>query len=331
MSLDHNSGMTDESLSEGKHAERTYRTSWGGSWASLRDLEVLRAVIDQGGITAAAKHLGVSQPAVSRTISLLEDRSGRTFFTKDGTQAVPTAEALQLYEASGKIFESLEILQDFRWLEARDAQIIIATAPTLANYWLPGVVLAFREKYPATRVSITIHSSMDVIAAVANGDAEVGIAEVPNGDWGVQVRTFRRSRLVVAMQRSHPLAKKQSVGAEDFADEPMVALLKRNPLRAVLDRVLWRSGSLPNIVIETSDSATALDYVAAGQGVAVVNPFPVVLENRHDLAFVPLDPLLEYETSIFTAAKTPMSSATRRFIDLILATQPPSSAITSAI
>ncbi len=305
-------------------SERTHRSSWSGSWASLRDLEVFRAVIEQGGISSAARSLGVSQPAVSRTISQIEEKSARSLFRRDGVQVMPTTEALQLYEASSKVFSALSDLQDLRWLEDGEERLGIVTAPTLAHCWLPGTVTAFRARFPDVRVTIEIQSSMDVIRTVATGAVDVGIAEVPQGDFGVDARAFRRSRLVVAVRPDHRWASKTVIGSAEFGSEPMVALVQRNPLRAVLDRVLWRSGSPPNIVMETSDAITAMEYVSSGQGVAVINPFPVILDTRFDLRFIPLDPVLEYETSIFTTANRPMRSVAKRFVEHLLATQPDS-------
>lgn len=304
--------------------ERTHRSSWPGSWASLRDLEVFRAVVEQGGISSAGRSLGISQPAVSRTVSQIEEKSGRALFKRDGVQVVPTTEALQLYEASARVFSALSDIQDLRWLNDSEERLGIVTAPTLAHCWLPATVTAFRASHPNVRVTIEIQSSMDVIRTVATGAVDVGIAEVPQGDLGVIARAFRRSSLVVAVRPEHRWAAKSVIASAEFGSEPMVALVQRNPLRAVLDRVLWRSGSPPNIVMETSDTITAMEYVSAGQGVAVINPFPVILDKRFDLRFIPLDPVLEYETSIFTTANRPMRSVAKRFIEHLLETQPSS-------
>ncbi|HRE22024.1 MAG TPA: LysR family transcriptional regulator, partial [Rhabdaerophilum sp.] len=71
---------------------------------TLRELEVLRTLIAYGKATAAARKLGISQPAVSRAIHQLEKRTGLVLFRREGGRLVPTADALALHKESEAIF-----------------------------------------------------------------------------------------------------------------------------------------------------------------------------------------------------------------------------------
>ena len=74
---------------------------------TLRELEVFRSVIRCGKTTAAARQLGISQPAVSRALAQLEARKGEMLFRRDGNRLVPTAEALALDRELEPMFEVL--------------------------------------------------------------------------------------------------------------------------------------------------------------------------------------------------------------------------------
>jgi DNA-binding transcriptional LysR family regulator len=302
-------------MNDTKHSGRS------GSWASLRDLEVLRAIIEQGGVTAAAKHLGVTQPAVSRALLQLERKSGQTFFVRSGGQLVPTLEGRLLYEASSSILDGFARLDDFRWLERQEERLSIVAAPTLARSYLPDVVAAFRRENPKVKVSIDIRTTMDVVTSVSFDSAEVGVAEVPLGDLGARKFPFRRSQLAVAMLDSHPLSDRPFIMADEILDQPMVALAKGNQLRTILDRTLWRQGRVPNIVVETSDAHAVLEFVRRDQGIAILNPFPLMLAPNLEIRFVPLRPVMEYETCLLTNESRTYSSTVHKFMRMVASMQ----------
>ena len=316
---------------ESRGTDRTPRGGWSGSWASIRDLEVLRTVIEQGGVTNAARHLGISQPAVSRTLSQLEERSGRCFFNRVGTQLMPTAEAMQLFAASEGVFEALTRIEEFRWLEPEQEQLAIVAAPTLAHCLLPQVVARFHKTYPHISVSVDIRTSVDVLTTIASDQAQVGIAEVPEGDWGVRKHPFRRSHLAVAMRDDHRWRSRTSIRSEEIGDEPLIVLLKRNPFRTMLDRLLWREGSLPNIVMETADALSAVEHVEQGIGLAIVNPFPVMLTPRRRVHYARLEPSLTYETCMLTNPSRPLTPGAQHFMETVMAVQAPATPLSEPI
>jgi DNA-binding transcriptional LysR family regulator len=324
--------MSDEaSNNDGRNGERTPRGGWSGSWASIRDLEVLRAVISQGGVTTAARHLSISQPAVSRTLSQLEERSGRSFFTRQGAQLVPTAEAMRLFAATDSVFESLARIEEFRWLEPEKEQLSIVAAPTLGHCLLPQVLARFAHDNPNITIRLDIQTSVDVVSTVASGQADIGIAEVPEGDWGVRKHPFRRSSLAVAMPKTHEWSKRSVIRADELQSQPLIVLLKRNPFRTMLDRLLWREGGLPNIVIETSDALSAVELVEQGLGLAVVNPFPVMLRRDRSLHYAVLEPTMVYETCVITNSSGPPVPGVSLLIEALQAVQAPDTALSKAV
>ncbi len=324
-------GESGRETTDNRTGDRTPRGGWSGSWASVRDLEVLRAVISQRGVTSAARHLAISQPAVSRTISQLEERSGHIFFTRQGTQLVPTAEAMRLYAATENVFESLARIEEFRWLEPQKEHLSIVVAPTLGHCLMPQVLGQFARQHPNITITLDILTTVDVVSTVASGQADVGVAEVPEGDWGVRKRPFRRSNLAVAMPKSHDWSNRSVIRADELQDQPLIVLLKRNPFRTMLDRLLWREGGLPNIVIETSDALSAVEHVEQGLGLAVVNPFPVMLERDMALHYAMLEPSMVYETCVITNSYGTPAPGVSLFIEALQSVQAPDTPLSKAV
>ncbi|WP_291634202.1 LysR family transcriptional regulator, partial [Bosea sp. (in: a-proteobacteria)] len=77
---------------------------------SLRELEILQAMIATRKTVAAAQMLGISQPAVSRALAALEAHVGRPLFMREGGRLVPTGDAFALEAEAQPIFDALERL-----------------------------------------------------------------------------------------------------------------------------------------------------------------------------------------------------------------------------
>ena len=79
---------------------------------NLRQIEVFRAVMMAGSVTAAARTLRISQPAVSRLLRYTEDRLAAPLFSRVKGRIYPTAQARVLYEEVEKVYKGLDSVQD---------------------------------------------------------------------------------------------------------------------------------------------------------------------------------------------------------------------------
>src|SRR5438034_6023673 len=152
---------------------------WSGGWATIRDLEVFKAVIECGTATMAASQLGISQPAVSRTLSQLEERSGRALFTRAGPSLAATADGLALYEETRLIFEGLERVRGLEWGgHGGDKQLRVAATPTMAQCWLNRVAAQFLLDHFGTKLTLEIVTTPQILEFVADRQVDLGIASV---------------------------------------------------------------------------------------------------------------------------------------------------------
>ena len=305
---------------------------WSGGWATIRDLEVFQAVIECGTATLAAGQLGISQPAVSRALSQIEERSGRALFTRSGPALAPTADGLALYEETRAIFAGLTRVRDLEWgLHNGEQQLRIAATPTMAQSWLNRVSAQFQLENPACRITMEIVPTPQILEFVADRQVELGIASVAAPGSGLKRIPFRRSCFVCAMPHNHPLTRLASIKPANLEGVPLIALVRRNDTRATTDRLFTKAGVHPNIVVETSTAASALDYVAAGVGLALVNAFPVNMLPNAAVTFKPFEPALAYDTSFFAAPDKVLGSTAQRFIEYVRASLPASDALTQAL
>jgi DNA-binding transcriptional LysR family regulator len=284
-------------------------------FASLRDLEVLRALVVARKMTAAATQLGISQPAVSRTIAMLEKRSGRALFRREGGRMMPTADALALFAETTPIFDALARLDRFSWTEQTHEPLRVAAPATIAHHFLQNVIAGYLAAHDDETVTLEITTSPDVFAAVADRKADIGISDSVVHHPALVREPFRRSLAVCALPAGHRLAARSRIAAGDLDGENFVAFARRLTVRAMLDRIFAEAGSRPRVRCETATIVSAVELVRAGVGLSVFNPFPVAQRPGTGVVFRPFEPELAYETAFIFAADGPSNPAARRLVD----------------
>lgn len=289
---------------------------------TLRELEVLRTLIQFGKATAAARKLGISQPAVSRAIHQLETRTGLTLFRREGGRLLPTAEALALHQESEPIFLTFERLERARWRPEDASPILrVAAPPTLAHWFLHPLLAAFYQTEPDTRIYVEIGSGPEVVTMLANGGMDLGLVDSGPSHAGVRYLAFRSSNAHAVMRADAPLADREAIAPQDLHGQPFIALARRFPSRTQLERLFLGAGVQPDIRIEVSTAVAAYEFVRAGVGMTIINPFPMSLRRDPDIRFLPFRPTIAYETSFVLPSMMPPSAVARRFIDFVRARQ----------
>lgn len=289
-----------------------------GRRPTLRELEVLRTLIRFGKATAAARKLGISQPAVSRAIHQLEERTGLTLFRREGGRLLPTAEALALHQESEPIFLTFERLERVRWRPEDASPVLrVAAPPTLAHWFLHRLLGEFSRTEPETRIYVEIGSGPEVVTMMANGNMDLGLVDSGPDHAGVRYLAFRSSNAHAVLPPGSPLADRPFLTPQDLHDQPFIALARRFPSRTQLERLFLGAGVEPRILIEVSTAVAAYEFVRAGVGMTIINPFPMSLRKDADIRFIPFRPSIAYETSFVLPSMMPPSAVARRFIDFV--------------
>lgn len=271
----------------------------------------------EGNTTAsAARRLGLSQSAISRSLSNLESRVGMSLFERDGGRLTPTAAAVRLNIRLDALFSALDNIDGPSETAAQPLRLI--APPTFANQFLVGHMARFIKSRPECFPSLDIGTSQSVIDGLQQDKYDLGISSVELTRAGVKLMPFRRSIAVCAMPHDHPLIAKDQIQPEDLDNEPLIALSYRHARRAQLDKLLHESSVSPRIIAEVSTSAAAIDLVRFGTGLAIVNPFPTVLQmtqtNDTRVVFRPFSSAITYQVYFAASDHRPLSRAARHFM-----------------
>jgi len=279
-------------------------------------MEVVCAVVAERKTSGAAQRLGISQPAVSRAITKIEQKLGRPLFQREAKRLVPTADALAIYQRSAAIFEALD---EFEALSRtrEHGQLHIVAPPTMSRFFLQREAAAFAKVHPEILISFDIVSLQELASFVAEQRGDLGILDTNVLHPGVEFESLIETSAACFLPAQHPLARKKEIKAEDLDGVEYVSITRRHALRGTLDRVFSDAGVKPRSVIETHAAVSALDFVGEGLGVSVLNPFPLVLDLAKRVIARPFVPHIAFKTSFVLPRNTPHAPSVRRFIDFV--------------
>ncbi|WP_417462973.1 LysR substrate-binding domain-containing protein [Kordiimonas sp.] len=254
---------------------------------SQRSLEAFHTVLECGSVSGAAELMHVSQPAVSRLIRDLEERTGLRLFTRFGGKIVPTAEARELAIEVERSFQALSTIEK----AARDIRlgkrgtVSIAAIPALAHSILPDALVDLLAEQPQFRVSLQSMQTHNVIRQVATRQSQLGFTAPTRHEYDVDlIRTIDLPYRCILPQ-DHPLASKDYLSVEDFSAQKMVAYIETTATGSLLDRHFSKMSVAPDIVVRTQLSTIVSALVLRGLGMAVVDPFTArVHETQGGLA-----------------------------------------------
>lgn len=240
----------------------------------VRRMQILRAVVGSGSVTAAAAHLGYTPSAISQQVAALEREAGLALLERVGRGVRPTAAGLLLTEhaavISTQLAEAETALADLR--AGRIGRLVIRYFATAGATLLAPALAWFRREYPGVQVDLRMTDPQNPLTEVTHGSADLAIVVQPHGrrEPGVRLVQLLDDPYHAVLPRGHRLAVKRALNLADLAEEPWVRSERPGPcLDAVLDACA-AAGFSPNFVVESEDYATAQSFVAAGLGIALV-------------------------------------------------------------
>lgn len=285
-----------------------------------RQLMAFRAAMMLGSITAAAKLLNVSQPAVSRLIADLEFGLGFALFTRQTGGIVPTREAQEFFREVDMMFYGLDrlamVAEEIRTLSR--ATVRFAALPMLSFQVVPQALHRFQERYPRARVLQDVYTSARVLELVASRQVELGVAQTHKRRDDIEILYSYHARCVCVMAPDHELARAPVLTPEELEGQPLIMLARHTVSASYIANAFADHGISPNIVAESQPSFAAGSLAAAGCGIAFVDEL-TALAFGDRVAAVPFEPEVPFDIRVLKPRETPLSRAAHGFLEEIVA------------
>lgn len=242
----------------------------------LPHLETFAEAAERGSFTAAARHLGLTQAAVSQRIQQLEAALRTPLFRRAAGGAALTEAGRRLHAYARRV---LDLVAETKAAvtgvpdEAR-GELVLAASSVPGQHLLPPVLAAFRERHPLVRVRVSVSDTDAVLREVGHGRAHLGLVGGQGDAPDLEFRRYACDELVLVVPEGHAWWRRKRVLVSDLLAQPLIQREHGSGSRRCLERALGRLGVAParlNVVLELGSSEAIKGAVREGAGVAVLS------------------------------------------------------------
>ncbi|MHB9146356.1 MAG: LysR family transcriptional regulator [Symbiobacteriia bacterium] len=246
----------------------------------LQHLETFCRVVEEGGVTAAAQSLNMSQPAVTKQLRSLEDVMKSKLLERKGRRPRLTPAGELVYDYAKRIQHLLrECRTGVEALEQPGKGLVtIGAVLTLALFTLPDLLADYTRRHPLVKVHVKTGTILQTVQMLLRGEIDLGFSTSPVNHDEVECIPLFRDPVVVISAPQAKLPKQLAVAHLNRL--PMISFQKASKFRAFLDHMLEQYGIRPQITMEFDSHEAVKTMVGLGFGVAMI-PYSSV---RDDLA-----------------------------------------------
>jgi len=283
---------------------------------SLRVLEHLRVVAEAGSYSAAARQLGLTQPAVSQQIKRLEQDYRVSLFARENGRLVPTPLCERLSEAAERVIQEHQsaenLLRRHGALAGGDISIGLGNA-------MPGmsVIAAFNTAFPQVSLRVETGSHDRIIRKVLAHEVDIGILPDIPADQRFRREPLLTNTVVAIVGLGHPMAQRSQVSVRDLVRERLIFRARGSSTQKVVNRVFrdHRIEPKPFLTLDTRDGV--YEAVVNGMGVGFVwqtgsgrndDVRQLILSDAEtrstEVAFTPRDREMETLDAFFSSVET---------------------------
>ena len=247
---------------------------------TLEQLRIFIAVAERQHLTQAAAALALTPAAVSASIKGLEERYGVALFDRVGRRIELSAVG-RLFLAEAKAALAMARSAERTLAELSGLQrgaLELHASQTIASYWLPPLLVRFRQRYPQIRLSLTAGNTRSVAQAVVDGVADIGFIEGGADAPELLLQTVGEDRMVVVVAPDHPWAGARTPSLAELAQGEWILREQGSGTRAAFEHALAAAGIAPaqlQVVLELPSNEAVRAAVASGPYAAVMSALVV--------------------------------------------------------
>lgn len=229
----------------------------------FRQLECFIAVAANGSITKASEVLHISQPAVTKSIQLLEHDIGTPLFQRIGKRIVLNDAGRAVLEDAKEIVSHQQIIYHKAKMFRHTSDMRVTLLVTAASELIPELVQDFCMTYPTVRLQIA-HRMPEP------DETCVMLSSSLRGGEALLHHTVFSEELAIAVPPEHPLAQQASITLKELSNYPILGLTTTNDLRKLVDRLAVESHTALHYFVECDNAAMLCSLLSRGTAPAVV-------------------------------------------------------------
>ncbi|MDZ4134426.1 MAG: LysR family transcriptional regulator, partial [Paracoccaceae bacterium] len=261
----------------------------------LKHLHLIATIAETGQLSVAADHLGMTQPAASRTLAEAEARVGAALFDRNPKGMKLTVVGESLARRARNILDELADAAEEveRLRHGRGGVVRIGAVTGAAVGYVAPAIRQLKSLVPEVEIYVDVGPSDDLMAGLLARRHDMVLGRLPPGAdaQGLLLRRAKGERIRILAHSSHPLLRAGAVRLADLAAQEWVMQGPGSPIRrAVEEAFLTQGADLPRNVTNTSSLVMVLALL---QNPDVVNPVSqevadMLTHGRSDLGILPL-------------------------------------------
>jgi len=282
---------------------------------NIRKYGAFVRAVELGSLSKAAEELGYTQSGISHMMQSLEEEIGFPLMVRTSAGIQPNGEGELLLPVIRQLLDASESLeQHIAMIKGADTgRIRIAAYPSVATYWLPGIIRDFQKDYPNVEIQIIEGGSNTIEEIMASRQADLCLyagGEGKNFEW----MPLCKDRMLALVPPEHPLAGNKAVALEAFLGEPFIMPMPGydGEVRYILDKLpRW-----PHILFSACSDYAIINMVTEGLGVSIL-PELLLQNYGHNAVALPMDPPQERMLGMGVPQLRTASPVTRNFMRYI--------------
>jgi LysR family carnitine catabolism transcriptional activator len=238
----------------------------------LRHIRAFLKIAETRNFTRAANDLHVSQSALTVQVQQLEESLGVRLFDRNKRGVTLTAAGKDVFGPLQRLFNDAQtIVEHARDLSsASTGYVSIAALPTVCAGPLPELIRRFLDSHPGIRVQISDVIAERVREAVLKREVDFGIGTLHGRDAELRATPLFQDRLVAFAPPGHPLSEKRAVTLREASAHGLILPGRASSVREAVEAIAHRERLLLDIRYETNFMPTALAFVRANLGIAIL-------------------------------------------------------------
>lgn len=283
----------------------------------LKSLRYFLAIADEGSISAAAESLNLSQPNISRQMTLLEKELGAKLFERGSRRIVLTEEGMLLRRRAVEILQLADTAVTEIGSAGKDVigTVRIGCGETDAMRVVARAIRRFSETHPMVRFELHSGNAEDVSDLLERGLVDFGVLIEPTDKTRYDYLSFPTDiRWGALVRRDDPLARLHGVSPSDISGRRVI-VSRQNMAANGISGWMGPDSPEPDVVATYNLLFNASLLVSEGVGIALCLEGIVNTSGDSDLVFVPFEPELRVGMSLVWKKNSVQGRAQRLFLD----------------
>lgn len=286
---------------------------------TLRQIEVIRAIMVTGSIAGAARLLNVSAPGISRLMKYSEDSLGVRLFDRRAGRYVPTSQARNIFDLLDTVHRKIDDLQSAvaDLGRGKSQELRIASVPSIANVMVPRAIARLRLRYPDLGLDVNILKIEEAIDYLLLGRGELVAISSRFDHPLIEFELLATGKLLCIVPETSPLAARDKITPEEMSRHPLIGINPKDPYGAIMAGMFTDNGLDYRMNVKARFGTTVCSLVAAGLGIAIIDEFTVAYGVVRGLKSLEIDADSIFHTYIAYRKDLPLSVYAEHFRDTL--------------